>query len=300
VAGGTSQGVLLEGQLELNSNYQQIRSDKFFTGDKPAERKYFDRFSSDYQYFRVAYGLSDRLTLSVEGGNYFHKEETGLNGDAARTYDSRGISDLVIFPRFTVMNLVKPKHTTELSLGMGVKVPLGSYNDSTEYVEPFSGFTYYVTNPQAVQLTSGALDAIFYAFLYRGYPSKGFRTFANLLYIRKSWNPLGERMGDFVSIGLFAGKTFFYRYGLTLQLRGEWMGKMQINPDILMYAFPNYDPEATGHRKLFLSPQFSYSYEALTVYALVDIPLYQYVNLTQVGTQWQATAGVSYKLRLKE
>ncbi|HRY98562.1 MAG TPA: hypothetical protein P5550_05830 [Bacteroidales bacterium] len=300
IAGGTSQGVLQQGQIELNTNFQYIRSDRFYTGSRRADRKYFDRFRSAYQYFRLAYGLSERFTMSVETGNYFVKEEIGLNGDPARTYSSKGIGDLVLFPRYTVMNRVTPSHTTELTLGLGIKFPLGSYNDSTGAVEPFSGQTYYVTNPQAVQLSSGAQDAILYAFLYRGYPSQGFRVFLSGLYVRKSWNPLGERMGDFASLGLFAGKTFRYRYGLTLQLRAEWMDRMDINSDILMYSYPNYDPEATGYRKVFLSPQLSYTYGNLTGYALVDLPLYQYVRETQVGTQWQASAGLSYKLKVRE
>ncbi|HRZ75991.1 MAG TPA: hypothetical protein P5248_01405, partial [Bacteroidales bacterium] len=70
--------------------------------------------------------------------------------------------------------------------------------------------------------------------------------------------------------------------------------------DILMYSYPNYDPEATGYRKVFLSPQLSYTYGNLTGYALVDLPLYQYVRETQVGTQWQASAGLSYKLKVRE
>jgi hypothetical protein len=186
--------------------------------------------------------------------------------------------------------------TTELTIGLGYKIPIGSYNDSTARVEPFSGQTYYVTNPQAVQMTSGAQDVIFYAFLFRGYPHSNSRLFANALYIRKGWNPLGEKMGDFASIGLFAGRTFMGHFGTTLQLRAEWMAKMKINPDILLYAYPNYDPEATGYKKAFLTPQLSYSKERFTLYALIDIPVYQNVTSIQVGSQYQVTAGLSFRI----
>ena len=300
IAGGTSQGVLQRYQLELNTNVQFISSEKFFTGDQQDPKKYFDSFRSAYQYLRVAYGLSERFTISVEGGNYFYKEEIGLDADPAKTYRSSGIGDLVIFPRYTVLNSTTKTTTTELTLGLGVKIPLGSYNDSTGNVEPFSGQTYYVTNPQAVQLSSGAQDIIFYAFLFRGYPTQNFRVFMNALYVKKSWNPLGEKMGDFASLGFFAGKSFRYKYGLTLQLRGEWMNTMKVNADILQHAYPNYDPEATGYTKVFLSPQLSYTTGNLTIYGLIDLPLYQHVEKTQVGTQFQATGGISYKLLLKK
>lgn len=296
VAGGTSQGVLLMNQIELNTNFQYIQSDRFFTGSKTDTAKYFDEFRSAYQYFRVAYGVTSEFTMSVEAGNYFQKKETGLYNDPTRTYKSKGFGDLIIFPRYKILNICTPKTTNEITLGMGYKIPVGKYNDSTGRIEPFSGTTYYITNPQAVQMSSGAQDFIFYGFLFRGYTAKKFRVFANMMYVKKGWNPLGEKMGDFASVGLFAGKTFFKDLGTTIQLRYEWLDKMKLNENILLYAFPNYDPEATGYRKLFVSPQISYSFKSFTFYALADVPVYQYVTKTQVGTKYQFMTGISYKL----
>jgi hypothetical protein len=295
IAGGISQGVIMEQQFELNTNYQFISSNRFFTGSKPDTNKYFDKFSSTYQYFRIAYGLSSKLMLSVETGYYLNKEEVGLHNDPTKTYSTSGLSDLIIFPRYDVLNRSTLKTKTEITLGLGYKIPLGSYNDSTGNIEPFSGNTYYVTNPQAVQLTSGAQDIIFYSFFYRGYPIKNFRVFANALYIKKGWNPLGEKIGDFASLSLFAGKTFYNKLGATLQVRGEWVDQMKLNKEILLYAYPNYDPEATGYKKIFVTPQLSYTRGKISMYALADLPVYQYVNKTQVGSQLQITAGLSYR-----
>ena len=197
VAGGTSQGVLAAQQFEINTNLQFINSSKFYTADSPNATKYFDQFKSAYQYFRFAYGVTKDFTMSIESGNYFYKEETGLNNDASKTYTSQGISDLIIFPRYDILNVSTEKAKTEITIGLGYKIPIGGYNDSTGNVEPFSGATYYVRNPRAVQLTSGAQDIIFYTFLFRGYPKQDLRFFANALYIKKGWNPLGEKMGDF-------------------------------------------------------------------------------------------------------
>ncbi len=297
IAGGTSQGVLMKSQLELNTNIQFIQSDNFFSGSKRDNgNKYFDKYSSLYQYFRVAYGVTPDLTMSVEGGNYFFKEETGLNGDPETTYNSKGFGDLILFPRYRVFNYCTGKTTNEITVGLGFKIPVGTYNDSTIRTEPFSGETYYVTNPQSVQLSSGSQDFIFYTFLYRGYPQKKFRLFANMIYVKKGWNPLGEKIGDFASIGVFAGKTFFKSLGTTIQLRFETVKKMQLNENILLYAYPSYDPEATGYKKVFVSPQVSYSFNNLSVYGVADIPVYQHLTKTQVGTQYQFTVGLSYKL----
>lgn len=295
IAGGTSQGVLAEKQLELNTNVQYVSSDQFYEGNKKTAENYFDKFGSVYQYFRVAYGVTPKLTFSLETGNFFYKEETGLNGDSTKTYKSRGISDLIIFPRYQVLRKCTAKTTNELTIGLGFKIPLGSYNDSTAHIEPFSGEPYYVINPQAVQLTTGAQDIVFYAFYVRAYPKQNIRFFSNMMYLKKGWNPLGEKTGDFISLGLFASKSFANHYGITLQLRGEKMGKTRVNKDIQMYSFLNYDPEATGYRKIFISPQFMFTHHDVAFYLLLDYPIFQDLNKIQVGSEWQATAGLSYK-----
>ncbi len=299
IAGGASQGVLSLHQLELNTNFQFIDTDRFFTGSARDTNKYFDRFRSLYQYFRIAYGVSDRLTFSVEMGNYLLKEEIGLNNDPARTYSSSGVGDLIIFPRYEVFNRNRFGRTSELTLGLGFKIPLGSYNDSTGNVEPFSGMTYYVTNPQGVQVTSGANDIIFYLFYSRGFPKTDLKVFATALYIGKGWNPLGEKLGDYASLGLFASKSLTPGLGATLQVRGEWTDAMKVNPNILMFSYPNYDPEATGYKKVFLSPQLNLTLGMFTLFAIADIPLYQHVNKTQVGSTYQFTAGLSFRVFTK-
>jgi hypothetical protein len=118
----------------------------------------------------------------------------------------------------------------------------------------------------------------------------------NALYIKKGWNPLGEKIGDYASIGLFASKTFFSKLGVTFQVIGEWVDKMQLNKNILLYAYPNYDPEATGLRKVFFVPQISYNYKGkLTFFLMSEIPLYQYMFKTQISSQHQLTCGISYR-----
>ena len=107
--------------------------------------------------------------MSVEGGNYFYKEEVGLNADPEKTYKSSGFGDLIIFPRYKILNYCTGKSTNEITVGLGFKIPVGSYNDSTGRIEPFSGDTYYITNPQSVQMSSGSQDLIFYALMHRGF-----------------------------------------------------------------------------------------------------------------------------------
>ncbi|MEO5644405.1 MAG: heavy metal-binding domain-containing protein [Bacteroidia bacterium] len=293
IAGGASQGVLLDRQMELAASYQHIYTDKFLAGDRDTILP-LDHFQSNYMYFRAAYGVTKDFTMSVETGYFINKTQTGI--DNSDTITSSGIGDLIIFPRYDILNHTEEKKRTEITIGLGYKIPLGKYNDSTlVYVNPNTGQQYFTTSPPTIQSTNGSNDFIFYGFLYRGYPMKNFRLFSNMIYVRKGWNPLGQKFGDYASIGLFAGKTFFNKLGITLQLKGEWVGKMDYDKNIDMLALYNVDVYSTGSRKVFLVPQINYTYKSFTVYALDEIPLYQYVNRSQVASKVQLTFGISYR-----
>ena len=289
----TEEGVLQEKQIELNTNYQFIKADKFYKKDAVDTNRTFDSFESQYEYFRLAYGLSKNLTMSLEGGYFIKKIEIGLHVDPLTTYQAKGMGDIILFPRYDVYNHTGLKTKTEVTVGLGYKIPLGSYNDSTGNVEPFSGNTYYVTKPLSVQLSSGAQDIIFYTFFFQGFNKQNFRIFANGLYVKKGWNPNGEKLGDFASVAVFAGKSFFKRLGVTLQARYEWVDKMKINENILLYGKPsNYFPEGTGYKKVFVTPMISYTQGNISVYISSDFPVYQFLNTsdyyTQVGSRHQS------------
>ena len=205
ISGGASTGVLPEGQFELSTKLQFIKANKFYQNEKlaPDSVRTFDSYNSSYQYFKIGYGITKNFTLSVENGYYFKKEEVGLNENPATTYKSNGIGDLILFPRYDVLNKAHGNIHNEITIGTGFKIPLGSYNDSIGSVEPFSGKTFYVVKPTAVQLSSGAHDIIFYTFLYRGWVRQNFKLFANAFYIKKGYNANGEKLGDYASVALF-------------------------------------------------------------------------------------------------
>jgi len=293
IAGGASQGVLSEHQIELNSNFQYINTNKFFSGNKP-DTNFLDNYHSSYLYSRLAYGLTNKFMISLETGYWINKTQIGLN--KVDTNESSGIGDLIIFPRYNVYKHNKNSKQTEITLGLGFKLPLGSYNDSMKRIEPFSKEIYYIPKTLAVQTSSGANDLIFYLFLFRGNSIKKLNFFANAIYIKKGWNPIGEKIGDYASVGLFASKTLFKHLGVVMQLKGEWVDKMKLNRTIFLYSYPNYNPEATGFRKVFIVPQISYTLKnKFTFYVMSEIPLYQEMIKTQISSQYQFAVGLSYR-----
>ncbi|MCD6017388.1 MAG: hypothetical protein K0S53_509 [Bacteroidetes bacterium] len=293
IAGGASQGVLQDRQAEVSVNYQYLSSNRFLVGERDTARL-FDNLSSNYLYGRLAYGVTKDLTISVETGYFLNKTQIGLR--KIDTINSSGFGDLIIFPRYDILNRTTEAKRTEITLGMGYKIPIGTYNDSTVvYTNPTTGQKYYTTSPPTVQPTTGSQDFIFYGFAFQEYTKSKFRIFANALYIKKGWNPLGQKFGDYSSIGLFVGKTFFRKLGVVLQVKGEHISKMKYDKNVDMLALYNIDVKSTGSRKLFFVPQLSFSHKLLTIYALAELPLYQFVYGTQVASQHQVTTGISYR-----
>jgi hypothetical protein len=115
------------------------------------------------------------------------------------------------------------------------------------------------------------------------------------MYMRKGWNPLGQKFGDYGSVGLFAGYTLAKKIGLTVQVRGEAIGKLRYNEYVDQVAFYNVDPIATGSRKVFVVPQVSYSTNGFNIYAMTELPVYQFVNSVQIVSRFQTTIGISYR-----
>lgn len=292
IAGGTSQGVLYKKQAEVSTNIQYINSGIFLTGDKRA-KDFLDNYNSTYLYNRVAYGITEKLTLSLESGYFFNKTQIGLNN--RDTISSSGFGDFIIFPRYSIYAHNTEKTRNEITLGFGLKIPVGKYLDSSVIYTDQSGINYYTPKPPAVMPTTGSNDFIFYAFGYRGYPETQFRMFTSLLYVRKGWNPLGQKFGDYASASVFAGQTFLKHFGATLELKGEWIDKMDYNKNIDMLALYNLDVESTGGKRVLLVPQLSYKYKDFSTFISSEIPLYQYINGTAIGSEYQFTLGMAYR-----
>ena len=305
IAGGAATGVLQENQMEVSVNYQFNQSNKFFNEHKEATPLFSD-LTSDYLFFRVDYGLSKKLTLSIANGYFLNKLLTDTSKHY--NYSSSGLGDIIIFPRYSIYNKTANFKRTEIALGLGAKIPLGIHNDSSltdlanSWAPGYPAKDALELNPPTVQTTSGSNDLMFYLFFFREYQKRKLRIFMTTLHVNKGYNPSGIKFGDYTSVGLFASKTFFYRWGVTTQLKAEKIDQIEVANNIEEWHLLDYqiDPESTGSKKWFFIPQLSYSQKGLTVFATSEIPLYQYLNGTQVGSQFQFTVGVNYRFLTKE
>jgi len=302
IAGGASTGVLKKNQFEISGNYQFNQSNKFYSDDKDTAAL-FENLNSNYLFLRVDYGLSKKLTMSVATGYFMNKTLTELSLknpmtneiEPGKVITSKGIGDLILFPRYNIYNKTKGLKRTEVTLGLGLKIPIGSHTDSNlVYSSPIIG-DIYTTSPPTVQATNGANDFMFYSFVYHSFGSCKPRIFVNTLYVRKGFNSLGQKFGDYASLGLFVGRTFFSKLGVTFQLKGEWIGEMKAANHVDLLAYYNIDQISTGGAKLFFVPQVSFTQQKFTVFVTTEIPLYQNLRGVQVGSQYQVTAGLNYR-----
>jgi hypothetical protein len=309
IAGDFASGVLLKNQLEFNVNFQHIHTEQFFEGTSRMDVKeylslpsnYLTGFDNNYLYTRMAYGLSDKLTLSVETGYYLNKTEF-REGYLVDTIESKGITDLILFPRYNVYLKKTEKHHTEITAGMGLKIPLGLYNDSVLVWTDTYGIETYDTKSPAIQLSSGANDFLFSASFSRRFIPLKFSLGLNAFYIMKGWNPMQEKFGNYASVSLSATKNIVKNLSLIVQLKGEHIGVKQTQKDWMSAA--NL-PENSGNSKLFIVPRLIYNINGPFIkqgalFISSEFPVYQNVNGIQLGSQINLSFGVIYRFLTKE
>lgn len=299
VAGGLTQGVLADRQAEIGSSFQYFQSNKFMVENRDTTQ-FYDNFNSRYLYSRIAYGLTRELTLSIESGYFLNKTQTMFYDSVSQTteiLETKGASDLIIFPRYAVFSHNGEKHRFEITTGLGWKIPLGSHTDSTiVFTNPISGVSYYSISPPLLQTTTGSHDFIFYGFLFDGIPKRNWSFFSNLLYVKKGWNSLGIKAGDYYSASMFVSKGLLNNtLNISLQTKWEQAFPFQTARNINPIAMYNMDPLSSGTKMFSILPQCSYRYKSMIAYFMYEIPVYQYVVGSQLAFQQQITSGVFWR-----
>ena len=274
LAGDQSMGVLEKYQMEVSTSFQYKYSDLYFRGENRLDTV-SDILSSSYLFLKSDYGLSNKFTLSIASGYFFDKT---LEIDDSDKMKSSGLGDIIIFPRYEIFNKMRPGGRIEATLGLGLKIPVGTYNDSTFLMSNELVGDIYTINPAIIQLSSGSQDLLVFTSILRNFVKVKCRVFATGLYIKKGYNSLGQKFGDYASIALF-------------------VGKLKLENGVLSQ---NVMPESTGSKKIFFIPQISYSHKQFSYYFRSEAPLYQYLSGTQLGSSYQVTVGMSYRFIMKK
>ncbi len=221
--------------------------------------------------FNPAWAVLVQLPVVQRNHRHVHNEIP----PESETWNFTALSDLRVSGRYqTALG-----SDAAAGVQFGLKLPTGKFDETN-----LDG----VLAERSLQPGSGTTDTLLGIYTYHRLEGD-----ATTLFVQGLWQrPLAERddyrPGQQVTVD--AGLRYALTRGLNAQLQLNLLWKDRDQG-------LNAEPDDSGGRYVFLSPGASY---ALTphwqLYGFVQLPLYQYVNGTQISADWSAVAGISWKM----
>ncbi len=197
---------------------------------------------------------------------------------------TNGVGDGILLFRY---NILSKNANTSLLAGLGPKIPMGSTDKTSE-----NG----ITLPADLQPGSGAWDIVFWS------------TFSQSLSFRRSMAVVVTSTYRATGVNPDYLGSIAYEFGDELQIIAGIADQFVIgggiwDPSVLFrYRRAGRDKsnevviDASGGEWIFLLPGIKYAViPAMSVSASIEIPLYSYVNNTQLTPTCRFTASVYYK-----
>ena len=200
-----------------------------------------------------------------------------VNGGAPplETWDFRSVGDV----RLVARRQFGLNEASAAGLQFGVKLPTGGIKETN-----VDG----ALAERSLQPGSGTTDALLGAYYYRKLEGD-----ATTLFTQLTWQaPLGERSdyapGQQVMADVGLRYAFTLNTSALVQLNLHWKDHDQ---------GINAEPAESGGTFVNISPGISHLLTPrVQLYGFVQLPVYRYVNGTQLTADWSAVAGISWKL----
>jgi hypothetical protein len=278
-----TQGVWTEPGLRFNLRYEYTDQDQLRSGADKVEPggvlgthdeiRTLNRnlqLGMDYA-FNPAWAVS--LQLPVVNRDHSH-----VHNDVPPEYEAwnlTGLGDLRLSGRY---QSAIDNHATA-GVQFGLKLPTGKFDETNDLGQ---------LAERSLQPGSGTTDALLGVYTYHQLEGD-----ATTLFVQALWQrPLTER--DDYQPGQQVTLDVGLRYALTHSLNAQ----LQLN---LLWKDHDQgleaEPEDSGGGYVFLSPGASYALTTqLQLYGFVQLPMYQYVNGTQLTADWSAVAGLGWRL----
>ena len=276
-----SQGAWTESGLLLDLRYEYMDQNQERTGAKKTEPAGEPGTTDELNTLNrnvvagLAYTINPSWGISAQLPFVDRNHNHVVNNTPAE-YESwrlEGIGDLRV-------NLLHPYAIDDGTFGVqvGLKLPTGKFNEVNSQG---------VLAERNLQPGTGTTDALLGAF----YNVK-LEGDASMLFAQFVWQkPFGQHDG--YAPGQRFALDIGYSYAMTLKAKAL----LQLN--LLAKDRDqgvNAEPEESGGQFVFISPGLSY---LLTpqwqLYGFVQLPLYQYVNGTQLTADWSAVVGISWR-----
>jgi hypothetical protein len=205
------------------------------------------------------------------------RDHTHVHNDTPpeeETWNIRAVGDLRALGRYQITS-----GESASGVQFGLKLPTGSYDETNDEGE---------TAERSLQPGSGTTDTLLGAYTYYRAAGSDTSWFGQVLWQR----PLAERE-DYApgqQLGLDAGLRHALNQNTSalLQLNLLWKDRDR---------GAQAEPDDSGGNFVFLSPGLSHAFTAsLQIYGFVQLPLYQYVNGTQLTADWSAVVGLNWRI----
>ena len=248
----------------------------FETGEIEPDHHSELRTDNELVQMDITYGLTERLSTSISLPliNNRRHEHIHMEDDTFSNADgSSGFGDVRVNFKYVILQSLKQF----LTAGAGVKAPTGEYRlrDSEGAI-----------NEPTIMPGTGSWDGLISVFYsYQIIPHQ-FSLFASGSYQANTENSLKYRFGD----------TFLANAGLNYRLDPKLMSSLQINyRNSGRDRFIGMDVPSTGGTWIYLTPGIALQTgESSSVYMHVQLPVYQYVNDSNLVPRYALMIGASH------
>lgn len=281
--GGTNNLLVLE-----KNSFRVITFYKYGQGKQYYEKNQhsdFDLISKAYYNYWstiLSYGLSNKFTLEIESGYFFNKTQV-YDIEPQYKLKGNGFSNIVTSAKFSIYT--DPVKRMFLTGAIGAKIPCRRTPQMVNNVQL----------PIEVQPTIGAYGIVFTTSFVKENSGTGMRYLITNRIEANAPNKYDYKLGSACFTSFYISKHLMFPW-----LKGDWTTIMQFRNEIRTHdKIENLIKESSGSTLFFISPQINYVHnEEWYISTMMDIPVYQYFNGTQLGAGVGITVILSKTFRL--
>jgi hypothetical protein len=289
---GTQEGLAPPGQIVLDLSYRFIPMDRAQEGSKKTDEALVPRIdfengvivpdghrevrtNNELAQLDIGVGVTERFALQVAIpflNNRLH-EHAHLPDDFSRQDGTSGMGDVRLIGKYVLW--VATKHLLVGSLG--IKTPTGEYKLLDHDGE---------INEPTIQPGTGSWDglvSLYYA--YQMQPHK-LDLFGSASYQATTENDLDYKMGN----------TLILNAGANYRVGEKWITSLQLNArQAPRDEFLGEEVPSTGGKWIYVTPGIRVEASPkTTLYTHLQVPVYQYVNETNLVPRYGFIMGVSH------
>jgi len=283
--GGSNNLLVLEKQsLRVITFYRYNYGNQYFEGDNRSDFNLIKNANYNYAGSIIGYGLANKITIETELGYFFNKTQN-YNLEPAYTLRGSGFSNAILSVKYSLFKNDSKRFF--ISSSLGAKIPF--------YTNPI--YRDGVQLPIEVQPTVGAFGTVVQLFLVKEKPVNGIRYFVTGRMELNSRNNQDYKLGSSIFTSFFFSKHLMFSW-----LKGDWTTILQIRNEIRNKdKTVNGWKESSGSTIFYFAPQINYTIrEKWNVSIMVDLPVYQNFNGTQLATKYGMSLNFARDFKLKD